>query len=70
MNNCKIRTCSQLKPCPFCGGEAFLIESECRETTFAIMCDDCEILIASANNGTVDFFKTAEEAAEAWTRRP
>lgn len=50
---------TELKPCPFCGGEAELIDKY--EGVFWIICKGC--LCESG------FVKTKEEAINAWNRR-
>lgn len=50
----------ELKPCPFCGGEASLITISSDNRYFAV-CDDCD-------NRTNECFEV-EEAIEAWNRR-
>lgn len=53
-----------LKPCPFCGGEAMIVEHTFYELnpTYGIYCKNCEAK-------TRQFYKTEEDAAEAWNRR-
>lgn len=68
---------TELKPCPFCGGDAELIEGECGmfQTAFAVYCvGKChaKIGISGRLNETYEWtpiFGTAAEAAEAWNRR-
>lgn len=68
---------TELKPCPFCGGVAELIEGECGmfQTAFAVYCvGEChaKIGISGRLNETYEWtpiFGTAAEAAEAWNRR-
>ena len=61
---------AELKPCPFCGGSAFInphsywnIKTH-RSTdhTFGVVCEVC-------NAQTTQFFYTDDEAIEAWNRR-
>ena len=49
-----------LKPCPFCGGEAILL-SNFRGAEYFIECRVCTVETAP--------YDTEEEAAEAWNRR-
>ena len=55
---------TELKPCPFCGGEAetkrhkFFVGSD----TYGVVCTKCEAR-------TSQFFDTQAEAIEAWNRR-
>ena len=55
---------SELKPCPFCGGEAKLDVHKfgALGDTFGIRCSECQAQ-------TRGFYNTANEAAEAWNRR-
>ena len=52
-----------IKPCPFCGGKAFLGQYQTNffATLYAVRCEDCNSVGKSC--------KTEEEAAEAWNRR-
>lgn len=52
----------ELKPCPFCGGEATVkrIESIYR---YRVSCDKCPVEVGR------HWFGTKEEAIEAWNRR-
>ena len=57
---------AELKPCPFCGGKAFLSEvlyycEPGRCTTQFIECNEC--------HATTYEYNTEEEAIEAWNRR-
>lgn len=49
---------SELKPCPFCGGEAWLVMGSCG---YMVECGACHIFGAIRG--------TKEEAIEAWNRR-
>ena len=53
---------AELKPCPFCGGEAVLIDNGC---FVDVSCKNFHC------RGWADslMFKTKEEAIEAWNRR-
>lgn len=51
----------ELKPCPFCGGEARAYKSEIVLPGYTVLCKKC--------NATVNYFLTNEEAIEAWNRR-
>lgn len=52
---------TELKPCPFCGGKAILVEFEYSKETF-VRCENrcCEQCI---------IHQTKAEAIEAWNRR-
>lgn len=49
----------ELKPCPFCGGEAHYVK--CSDGEAWVRCKDCGTETA--------IFDSVEEAAEAWNRR-
>ena len=49
----------ELKPCPFCGGEAKMIKIG--GATYFIQCNEC--------HSTSGAFSTSEEAVEAWNKR-
>lgn len=54
----------ELKPCPFCGGEAELLETkDFKGQTFSacIMCRECECITCH--------FASKSTAIEAWNRR-
>jgi Lar family restriction alleviation protein len=52
---------NELKPCPFCGGEAREDETILKHgTTYSVYCDDCGAEITRFN---------IKEAIEAWNRR-
>lgn len=55
---------NELKPCPFCGGEACIQRHEFigYADTFGVVCLDCCC-------ETRQFFETKKEAIEAWNRR-
>lgn len=55
---------TELKRCPFCGGEASVTEHIFRglTSTYGVVCLDCCC-------ETRQFFDTADEAIEAWNRR-
>lgn len=69
---------NKLKPCPFCGGEAEAIENITNPNpkmhTFYVECTKCLVqmgqdrTIFSSKKGRL-FFKSMEEAVEAWNRR-
>lgn len=57
----------ELKPCPFCGGEAKLISYHAsmwidNPTDSFVKCKDCGAT-------TIHYFPTEEKAIEAWNRR-
>ncbi len=52
-----MREGKKLKKCPFCGGEAHVVGI----LTRWVVCDEC--------GAELKFFKTEEEAIEAWNRR-
>ena len=49
----------ELKPCPFCGGEAVI--DSCDETLWSVICEKC--------NASIDFKETECEAIDAWNSR-
>lgn len=49
----------ELKPCPFCGGEAII--DGCDDTLWIVVCKEC--------NASIGYKETKEEAIEAWNRR-
>lgn len=62
-----------LKPCPFCGGKAELYYAPYNKMKlipcYSAFCTECRIMIGTTKNNMTDFFRTKEEAAEAWNRR-
>lgn len=56
---------SELKPCPFCGGEAEVIKAhQIFERPYVVICKNTK---CRASLG--EFSSTREEAIEAWNRR-
>lgn len=60
---------ASLKPCPFCGGRAELVDDERRDsegalTVYLIGCADCDALMGNFKN-----FETPAEVAEEWNQR-
>ena len=53
---------AELKPCPFCGGEAEIISGASNRQVFFVTCDTC-------GAETPWIARTKAEAAEAWNRR-
>ena len=55
---------TDLKPCPFCGGEGVVQRREYKGymETFGVVCFDCCA-------ETRPFYNTEEEAIKAWNRR-
>lgn len=53
---------AELKPCPFCGGEAEIVENDC----FVDVC--CKNLRCRGWASCLEY-KTKKEAIEAWNRR-
>ena len=51
----------ELKPCPFCGGEAEIEMDDSWYWNYHVFCQECKI-------GT-DCYETADEAIETWNRR-
>ena len=58
---------TNLKPCPFCGGEATLcsVVSMQHEICYVVKCDDLNCIMCAG--GTLR--KTISQAIEAWNRR-
>ena len=67
---------SALRPCPFCGGEAQIMEAAPEDNRhilfrhFSVKCKSCKVIIGNVIHGETDFFDTPEQAAAAWNRRP
>ena len=63
----------ELKPCPFCGGEAMLIANPSIGIVY-IQCQSCTAMVGrkrkiiSSIIGK-EFFENKQEAIEAWNRR-
>lgn len=53
---------SELKPCPFCGGKAKLIEIQ-EVGCFRVLCEDCPTSV-----GKYWYYKK-QDAIKAWNRR-
>ena len=51
----------ELKPCPFCGGSAFILKSGSGDLLPWVTCIKC-----GAETG---YYETVEKAIEAWNRR-
>ena len=56
-----------LKPCPFCGGEAELVEHEVvgYQTDFYVECVTCDCIMCMGGL----CYPTENEAIEAWNKR-
>ena len=64
----------ELKPCPFCGGEAYIFETptyHTRSHPYSIRCNLCDLFFGwDADRGKCGgLYETREEAAAAWNRR-
>ena len=60
----------ELKPCPFCGKEAFIFERACGDSLndifFEIGCKTYECIMEEGSDFICD---TKEESIEAWNKR-
>lgn len=56
-----------LKPCPFCGGEAYICKENIpyHPTLYAVDCGNDKCLV----DPSTEFYEDKEEAIEAWNRR-
>lgn len=52
---------AELKPCPFCGGEAETSRGLHRYDCWGVWCPECKV--------RTDLYLSEREAAEAWNRR-
>lgn len=62
---------NELRPCPFCGGEAKVIkipEELNWAGNYVVGCDDNSMCMGNINHFTM-VFSTPETAAKAWNRR-
>lgn len=62
---------SEIKECPFCGGDAYIEGSD--EYRFFVGCRDCFCNVGEAYDRSAmpeHMFVTADEAITAWNRRP
>ena len=61
----------ELKPCPFCGSEAFVVD--CWEgihgMNFYVLCQKCRITLSSSDGFMPKNFTSAKAAERAWNRR-
>lgn len=59
---------AELRPCPFCGGKAHIVEicTGSRITDYSVSCDDIRGCIAGV---PMQYYKTEDKAASAWNRR-
>ena len=57
----------ELKPCPFCGGEAFY--TYLGENEWAVRCFDCEAEVKAWQGFSCDMKEGREKAIEKWNRR-
>ena len=58
---------AELKPCPFCGGEAYIDREDCygvQDDYYMVHCEKCSLQF-----GFCSMFESEEEAIEAWNRR-
>lgn len=64
-----------LKPCPFCGGEAEIVISPTNQehnlSCYAVHCKRCYVMIgyADPHTRTTEFYKSPRSAAEMWNTR-
>ena len=60
---------TELKPCPFCGGNAKLVEywlkGVCNTKHFFVQCKQCGVRKDNHHNG----YKTREKAIDGWNER-
>ena len=57
---------AELKPCPFCGGEAVLTQEDCYgyyHDDWLVFCEDCDLYLGFARQ------YAKEQAIAAWNRR-
>jgi len=57
-------TDTKLKPCPFCGGEAKLVENDYHDYSIG-----CEINSGCVAEGNIDYWTSKEEVIRLWNTR-
>ena len=64
---------AELKPCPFCGGSAKIYYAPANLLNdipcFGVCCERCNVMIGTVAANRTDFFRTANDAVDAWNRR-
>ncbi len=62
---------AELKPCPFCGGEAREIEAKQHDgsRSYSVTCTKCRTAIFRPRIGEWDSYQSRQEAVAAWNRR-
>ena len=58
---------TEIKPCPFCGGEVYASREDCYGEVsdyFMVHCDECSLQFGFSSQ-----FESEAEAIEAWNRR-
>lgn len=62
----------ELKPCPFCGGEATPIvgqQPNSGDLSYSVACVQCNTAIFRANTKAWNPYKSIKEAVDAWNWR-
>lgn len=57
----------ELKPCPFCGGEAEIVDIGYEESIIGVGCSKCPVILAEYSDYKP--FKNEVEAIEVWNKR-
>lgn len=56
-----------LKPCPFCGGEAYIAYAPCDYNCWSVVCRNCGAMVEAQGWKGMD--DTESNAVAAWNRR-